>query len=190
MMTGKSVELQSTLTALRDHAVQIEQQARAERLAAERALRLARGTRDVRTEAAAAVTGVRAETTTGKIEQALRGPDAPMTLDYLARYIDEPAGRVQNAMKRLRSAGSVVNIGTNDRPQWFWRIGDEGPTPELFDAVERIIRVRPHTLQELQEATGARRNRISGVLVKLQVRGLPVVNRGTDQRALWSISKR
>lgn len=71
-----------------------------------------------------------------------------------------------------------------------YHVGDEGPTPELKDVVERAIAERPRTTAELVEITGARRNRISGVIVKLQVAGVPVRNLGNGQHALWWIPRR
>jgi len=84
----------------------------------------------------------------------------------------------------------VVNLGTDTEPRWHWRIGDETPTDELGLEIERILRERPSTLQELITFSGARRNRISGVLVRLQVAGVPIVNLGDGRRAVWAIARR
>lgn len=98
-----------------------------------------------------------------------------------------PVGQVVAALRDLRRAGRVVNVGDDlERPVWSLLIGDETPTSDLMTAVERLIRIRPMGLHELAAATGARVNRISGVLVKL-ARVLPVKNRGTRRRALWSL---
>lgn len=74
--------------------------------------------------------------------------------------------------------------GTRDlkRPN---HVGDETSTAELVDAITRLLRVKPMTFQELLEATGARDNRIKGVLMRMQRVGMRLVNLGTEQKALW-----
>lgn len=66
-------------------------------------------------------------------------------------------------------------------------VGDEGPTPDLMATVQRMITARPMTFQEIKGETGARDNRIKGVLMRLQREGVRVVNMGTELRALWFI---
>lgn len=66
-------------------------------------------------------------------------------------------------------------------------IGDEMPTPALMALVQQLITEKPMAFQELLEATGARDNRIKGVLMRLQREGARVVNLGTQARALWFI---
>lgn len=66
-------------------------------------------------------------------------------------------------------------------------IGDDTDTPTLKAALERILRVRPTTLQELVTMTGARANRISGALVKMQLGGVPMVNLGTRRLARYFV---
>lgn len=123
----KPSKLIATLTNVRERAIRLEAEAHAERLAAERALRLARGTGDHQ---------------------------------VAARHAHGPHF-----------------------------VGDNGSTDELRDAVAALVAEEPRTFQELIAATGARGNRISGVLVKLQLSGAGVVNIGTAQRALWSIPR-
>lgn len=67
-------------------------------------------------------------------------------------------------------------------PYWC---GDDGPTEELMVAVWRMLLDRPWTFQEILEATGARDNRIKGVIMRLQREGKRVVNVGTATKALW-----
>lgn len=67
-------------------------------------------------------------------------------------------------------------------PYWC---GDEGPTEDLMGAVWRMVLDRPWTFQEILEATGARDNRVKGVIMRLQREGKRVVNVGTATRALW-----
>lgn len=66
-------------------------------------------------------------------------------------------------------------------------VGDNGPTGELKKVIARALKVKGWTLQELSDITGARRNRISGVIVKLQKDGEKVVNDGDGYRAIWRI---
>lgn len=71
-------------------------------------------------------------------------------------------------------------------PHW---VGDEGTTEELMDTVAKMLRERPWRFVELLEATGARDNRIKGVIMRLQREGVRVVDvapEGTG-KALWFI---
>jgi hypothetical protein len=72
------------------------------------------------------------------------------------------------------------------RPTEYF-VGDEGPTPELYAAVDRMLRTRRMTFQELLDATGARANRIKGVLMRLQRDEVPLMNLGDERRAIWFI---
>lgn len=68
-------------------------------------------------------------------------------------------------------------------------VGDEGPTEQLMAAVRALLTERPHTFQEILEATGARDNRIKGVIMRLQRDGVRVVDlapTGTG-KARWFI---
>lgn len=190
MSTTKiAVDLQTTLQSARDRAAVIEEQARAERIELEQALQLARGTGDLHVQAAAAVAKVKGEemprTLTEKIERALRAHD--MSFEQLVKDVGEPAGRVQSVLSKLRKAGQVYNIGTGDRPRWLWVIGDD-TAPEILRAVvTRLIRKRSFMFAELLAATGARRGRVSGVIVDLQRTGADIVNEGTERLAKWRL---
>lgn len=196
--TTKSLE--ETLVALRDRAVETEIAARAERVEAERALKLARGTGDVHEKAAAAVRharGAPAPSLAEKIEAVLRGPFAPLDLRAIAAAVQEPAGRVGAHLKKLREmpcptrsrddandARQVYNLGTADDPRWIWVVGDETTPEELHAVVKKLVSSRPSgiTFAELTAATGARRGRLSGRLVQLQRDGEPIRNVGSDER--------
>jgi hypothetical protein len=69
-----------------------------------------------------------------------------------------------------------------------YRVGDEGPTTELRAAIEDLLARAPRTFQDLMDLTGARRGRVSGVIVALQQEGL-VANKGLPTRALWTMIK-
>lgn len=181
--------LQTALQTARDRAALIEEQARAERLEIDRALKLARGTGDYREQAAAAIAQTTEQreprTLTEKIERALRAHD--MTFEQLVKDVGEPSGRVQAVMSKLRAAEKVYNIGTGDRPRWLWVIGDETEPAELRAVVMRLIRKRSWLFSELLAATGARRGRVSGVIVDLQRTGANIVNEGTERLAKWRL---
>lgn len=64
----------------------------------------------------------------------------------------------------------------------------EPPTDELYSQIEELLRKKPHTFQELIELTGARGNRVSGVIHKLKLRdGIHLMNLGERRFALWFI---
>lgn len=68
-------------------------------------------------------------------------------------------------------------------------VGDDGPTEDLMRAIQSLLQERPLRFQELLEATGARDNRIKGVIMRLQREGVRVVDvapAGTG-KALWFI---
>lgn len=68
-------------------------------------------------------------------------------------------------------------------------VGDDSPTPELMLVVQAMLCERPMRLVEIIEATGARDNRIKGVLMRLQREGVRVVDVAPEGsgRALWFI---
>ena len=99
------------------------------------------------------------------------------------RLTDEAAELKQ----KLRIArGTRDNVKMARATEYF--VGDEGPTPQLYDAVERMLRQRSMTFQELLDETGARANRIKGVLMRIQRDEKPLVNLGSDRKALWRIA--
>lgn len=68
-------------------------------------------------------------------------------------------------------------------------VGDDGPTDQLMRVIKEMLLERPMRFQEILEATGARDNRIKGVIMRLQREGVRVVDvapEGTG-KALWFI---
>lgn len=194
--------LQVALNEAHDRASRLEADAKSERLALEKLVKLARGTGDsepLARSAAAAVTA--ASSLARRIEIALRGPKAPLSLIDLAALIAEPAERVAKELRKMRAtlcptrsqddandAKLVYNHGTEDMPLWQWVIGDETPTEELVFVVETLLRRRAYTFAELTLATGARRGRLSGVIVRFQRAGWPIFNDGGSEREYrWRI---
>lgn len=106
-----------------------------------------------------------------------------------AETIAEQADRLTKALMLAKGTRETVKRPIDPARPFF--VGGEADTNDLFDAVERCITDRPRTLRELVELTGCEnRNRISGVLVKLQVRKpRSVVNLGDKKRALWWMPK-
>jgi hypothetical protein len=68
-------------------------------------------------------------------------------------------------------------------------VGDDGPTEQLMEVIATMLRERPWRFVELLEATGARDNRIKGVIMRLQREGVRVVDVAPDGtgKALWFI---
>lgn len=188
------IELQELLATAYARVQKIEEDARAERLQLERALTLARGTRDVTAEARRLTPVMPAGELAERVEIILRGPTAPISLVALAKTLNEPAERVRRELRKLsaakcatRSADApdarkIYNHGTNDAPIWQWVIGDETSAQELYAEVDRMISRRPYTHDELLAATGARRGRLSGATVKHQRTGEAIWNVGGSPR--------
>ena len=87
-----------------------------------------------------------------------------------------PVGSTPGTRARQRSAPVAVEHEPDPR--------------ELYAKIEALLRDRPHTLRELLEATGARRNRVSGGITHLKTRyGTALKNLGTARRAQWFIQE-
>lgn len=69
--------------------------------------------------------------------------------------------------------------------QYF--IGDDGPTEQLMAVVQQLLTEHPMTFQDLLATTGARDNRVKGVIMRLQREGVRVINIGLPMRAVWFI---
>lgn len=68
-------------------------------------------------------------------------------------------------------------------------VGDEGPTEQLMAVVKQMLTERPCRFVEILDATGARDNRLKGVIQRLQREGVRIVDvapEGTG-KALWFI---
>lgn len=185
---ASAIEASAAMSAKRSAELEVE--ARKEREDLERALKLARGTGDVREQAAAAVAMVKGNgkgkvTLQTQIEQALRGEHAPMSMTALAKEIGVGVGKVAACMRELKRKGCVYNLGTEDHPCWIWVVGDKTATRELNDHVARLITYTPMTFAQLLAATGARRGRVSGALVEVQKTRSDWKNLGDDRTYRW-----
>lgn len=123
----------------------------------------------------------------------------PQTIDRLVRKLEITPSQAESALRVLRlSDVEVLNIGTSDRSVWWIRPGDDAPAGKLLDAVMALIAWRPLTMPELMDLTGARRNRLSGVIVRIKERMVDVripegerpniQNLGTPGRARWFLA--
>jgi hypothetical protein len=155
--------------------------------------RLARGTGDVQEAVAAqpvkqpalVVDDEPATDLATDLEATLRA--APMSASDVAQLLGVPVAHVTIALRSLRKAGRVYNVGTSDQPLWSWIIGESASTTDLMVEVEKLLKLpRAWSLQELVAATGCGHNRISGVRVRLMKAGLPVRNLGNNWRGRWT----
>lgn len=162
------------IAAIRRRLEELEQRdtARAERIN-ELERKLARGTGDVTEKARAATAQHRApalqkppeaprETLTQAVERILR--EKPRSTLDIIEATGAAASVVTELRRQLHAARKIYNVGTDDRPQWFWRVGDDAPVAELNEAVATLLRIRPFARQELIEATGAREGRVDGAI--------------------------
>lgn len=138
----------------------------------------------------------RAVDLTYQVERELRA--RPSSIDDLCGRLDAEPSRVSAAIRAMRLSGlDVVNIGSEDRPWWWVRPGDDCAAGVLVEAVLALISWRPLTMGELQDLTGARRNRISGAIVRLkermrdrdEVNPPNILNLGSKSVARWYAGK-
>lgn len=194
--------LDTALSELTDRLIQAQRRVADLEQAAERtSRRLARGTDDLTELANRTVIGLddAEDTLPGKrvippapapdvaarLEAALR--KTPLSVTDAADALGVPVAHVAIALRTLKKAGRVFNVGTSDQPLWTWVIGDSASTAELMVEVERLLKMpRAWSLQELSAATGCGHNRISGVRVRLMKAGLPVRNLGNNWRGRWT----
>lgn len=75
------------------------------------------------------------------------------------------------------------------KPSGPYYVGDEGPTEQLMSVVQAMLTERPMRLTEILDATGARDNRVKGVLMRLQREGVRLVDVAPEgsAKALWFI---
>ena len=103
------------------------------------------------------------------------------SLTERARSIDEQTLELERKLRQVRGTRDLKRPASAGE----YHVGDEGPTADLMSVVRLAITEHPLTFQELLDATGARPNRIKGVIMRLQREGVRVVNLGTEQRAVW-----
>ncbi len=180
--------IEANLRIVQDQAKELEEHT-ADLLAR---LKLSRGTGDV-TEDAKIAQQVR----TARLPRQARPPRQPkeqveatlhgvsMNIPHIAKATGLSINKVTEAVRSLRADQKIVNVGSEDFPQWTYKIGDKAGTQELNAEVKRLITERPMTTQELMHFTGARLSRVSGALINLQRTEERLLNRGTARRAKW-----
>jgi hypothetical protein len=191
-MQTKQVPIEAAITRLRDRAAHREAEAHADKLEAERLLRLARSSTDLRAPAQQArATSAKTEARKSiplaqRVTDALTGPVAPMSTQTLASYLEIDERKLTPVLKSLRDdarAFDVSPVGAR-APLWLGVIGDDAATPELYALIYRLLQIRPWAFSELMQVTGARRGRVSGAIVELQKghgpAGYELVNAGTE----------
>lgn len=109
-----------------------------------------------------------------------------------ARQLRLQAEALEKKVERELARGTQRNVAPNVIVKMVhgrWWTGDAGTTEELMGVIEAMLKERPRRFVELLEETGARDNRIKGVLMRLQREGVNVVDvapEGTG-KALWFI---
>lgn len=88
--------------------------------------------------------------------------------------------------QRVRKPTGQVVVKPTPSPYF---VGDNGPTEQLMAVVQEMLIERPCRFHEILEATGARDNRIKGVIMRLQREGVRVVDVAPEGsgKALWFI---
>lgn len=185
--TVSNADIARMLATLRTATEQLAQQ---QRELAAAVKRMARGTGDVTEDAIVAAEIAAAApppaTLETRIEEALRV--TVCTPDDLA--IATGATSEEVAAVIAGAGDRVFNLGSELLPRWVWVIGDDTSTADLMDACRNVLRERPLEMHELERATGARRNRLSGILNRLGA--MPhesLLNLSTDKnRGRWFLA--
>lgn len=149
---------------------------------AERVARLAKGTGDVTDAAALAVAAAKPTTPEDRVVAVLG--ERVAGVDDLVAATGLKQAQVNLVAARLAVKGRAYNLGSESRPRWTLVVGDDTTTDVLAEACARCLRERPMELLELASATGGRRNRVSGILTRLE----GVQNLGTGTRARWFLA--
>lgn len=128
-----------------------------------------------------------------RVLDALVGPDAPMSTEDLASYLETDQKKVAKEVASLVEESKVFNVApVGIREElWIGVVGDATPTPELNAHVFRLLMLRPFAFSELMQVTGARRGRVSGAIVELQKghgpKGYELRNVGSATAFRWHL---
>ncbi len=98
----------------------------------------------------------------------------------------EKNARLARGTSRVRRPTNNVIVKPARGPYY---VGDDGPTEALMTAITKMLQERPCRFPEILEATGARDNRIKGVINRLQREGVRIVDVSPEgtRGALWFI---
>lgn len=151
----------------------LEQQAKARKV---------RGTREVR-----ALSRETPPATLAEQVAALLTREAQDTASAAAA-LSVPVGRIKPVMDALRDGLKLHNIGSEVEPLWQHVLGDDCSPEDLKAFVLRLVTTRPFTHRELVIVSGARENRISGVLADLREDpAMRVANLGNGAKGRWFV---
>lgn len=103
----------------------------------------------------------------------------------IAKRLRMDVERVDEILTELREADAIVNINTDVRPRWFFKVGDAADPVTLAGAVRYLLREAPRTLQDLVDLTGARESRVNGVRITMVRHKERLINVGTGRIAKW-----
>ncbi len=100
----------------------------------------------------------------------------------------EKTARHARGTARMRRATPAHNVIVKPAFGPYY-VGDDGPTEQLMAAITAMLQERPCRFPEILEATGARDNRIKGVINRLQREGVRIVDVAPEgtRGALWFI---
>lgn len=107
----------------------------------------------------------------------------------LRLLVEDLARRVPAAPRVEAVAPPVEVIDERDPKPVNYHVGDSGSTDELTEIVLELLSQRPMYFREIVEETGARANRIKGVIVRLQREGHRVIDLAPAGalKALWFV---
>lgn len=161
-----------TLLAAKEHELaELEQQVK---------MRSVRGTREIALLSPATPPATLTEQLTALLTR------EPVDMKSAAAALGVPVGRIQPIMDTLRHGLKIHNIGSEVEPRWQHVLGDDCSPADLRALVLRLISERPFSHRELCIVTGARENRISGVLADLREEpDTRVTNLGNGSKGKW-----
>lgn len=121
------------------------------------------------------------------------GKKTKVDLVEQARQLRLQAEALEKKVERELARGTQRNVRAGSvlvKPAHGpYYVGDEGPTEQLMEVVKDMLTERPLRFQEILDATGARDNRVKGVIMRLQREGVRVVDVAPPHsgKAVWFI---
>lgn len=157
--------------------------------------RIARGTMDVTSRVPPVLAGdpatVRREVPETRLEElrskAIRALQrTPLSASAIARATDATASEISRLMTDMSDEQLVLDIGTGTSPVWAMRLDSASTDEEVLDFIRRLVELRPATMQELADASGARIARVRWALKTLHESGARLVKMcDSDSTTRW-----
>ena len=127
-----------------------------------------------------------------KKKKLTKAPPALVDLVEEARQLRLQAEELARRMLAVQGTRPDVEPPPTDTPDdkpVNYHVGDHGSTDELTEVVLMMLSERPMWFRDIVETTGARANRIKGVIVRLQREGHRVIDLAPEGalKALWFI---